>query len=83
MEIPRTKNGGKPARHCILLQQEIANCAFNIQQIRVGLNRLSSPKTKEQLNQYNLCVEKLEKARKVYKTKVQEFEELQSVLLSR
>ena len=64
-----------------LLQQEIANCAFNIQQIKLELNRLSSLKTKEQLNKYNLCVEKLEKARKVYQTKVQEFEELQSVLL--
>ena len=44
-----------------LLQQEIANCAFNIQQIKVSLKRLSSPKTKEQLNQYNKCVEQLEK----------------------
>ena len=64
-----------------LLQQEIANCAFNIQQIKLELNRLSSPKTKEQLNKYNLCVEKLEKARKVYQTKIQEFKELQSLLL--
>ena len=64
-----------------LLQQEIANCAFNIQQIKVELNKLSSPKTKEQLNKYNLCVEELEKARKVYQTKVQEFQELQSLLL--
>ena len=64
-----------------LLQLEIANCAFNIQQIQMELNRLSSPKTKEQLNKYNLCVDKLEKARKVYQTKVQEFEELQSLLL--
>ena len=64
-----------------LLQQEIANCAFNIQQIKLELNKLSSPKTKEQLNKYNLCVEKLEKARNIYQTKVQEFEELQSLLL--
>ena len=55
-----------------LLQQEIANCAFNIQQIKVELNRLSSPKTKEQLNKYNKCVEQLEKARKVYHSKVQD-----------
>ena len=34
-----------------------------------------------QLNKYNLCVEQLEKARKVYQFKVQEFEELQSLLL--
>ena len=40
------------------------------------LNRLSSPKTKEQLDKYNLCVEQLEKARKVYQTRVQEFEEV-------
>ena len=45
-----------------LLQQEIANCALNIQQFKVELNRLSSPKTKEQLNKYNKCVEQLEKA---------------------
>ena len=64
-----------------LLQQEIANCAFNIQQIKFKLNRLSSQKTKEQLNRYNFCVEKLKKARKVYQTKVQEFEEFQSALL--
>ena len=64
-----------------LLQQEIANFAFNIQQIKVELNRLSSPKTKEQLNQYNKCVEQLEKARKVYQSKVKEFEELQSLSL--
>ena len=57
-----------------LLQQEIANCAFNIQKIMLELNRLSFPKTKEQLEQ-------LEKARKVYQTKVQKFEELQSLLL--
>ena len=63
-----------------LLQQEIANCAFNIQQNKVELNRLSSPKTKEQLNKYK-CVEQLEKARKVFQSKVQEFEELQSLLL--
>ena len=40
------------------------------------LNRLSSPKTKEHLNKYNLCVEQLEKARKVYQTRVEEFEEV-------
>ena len=44
-----------------LLQQEIANCAFNIQQIKVELNRLSCQKTKEQQNKYNKCVEQLEK----------------------
>ena len=64
-----------------LLQQEIANCTFNIQQIKVELNRLSSPKTKEQLNKYNKCVKQLEKARKIYESKVQEFEEPQSLLL--
>ena len=64
-----------------LLQQEIANCAFKIQDIKKELNKLSSPKSKEQLNKYNLCVEQLEKARKVYQSKVQEFEELQSLLL--
>ena len=64
-----------------LLQQEIANCAFNIQQIKVELNRLSSPKTKEQSKKYNKCVEQLDKARNVYQFKMQEFEELQSLLL--
>ena len=64
-----------------LLQQKIANCAFNIQQSKVELNRLSSPKTKEQLNKYNKFVEQMEKARKVYQDKVQEFEDLQSELL--
>ena len=64
-----------------LLQQEIANCAFNIQQIKVELNRLSSLKTKEQFNKYNKCVEQLDKARKVYQSEVQEFEEFQSLLL--
>ena len=80
-KFPEPKMEGSQPDTVPLLQQEIANCAFNIQQIKVELNRLSSPKTKEQLNQYNLCVEKLKKARKVYQTKVQEFEELQSVLL--
>ena len=60
-----------------LLKQEIANCAFNIQHIKVEVNRLSCPKTKEQQNKYNKCVEQLEKARKVYQSKVQEFEYLQ------
>ena len=64
-----------------LLKQEIANCGLIIQQIKVDLNRLSSPKTKEQLNKYNRCVEQLDKAKKVFKSKVQEFEELQSLLL--
>ena len=63
-----------------LLKQEIANCGLIIQQIKVDLNRLSSPKTKEQLNKYNRCVEQLDKAGKVYQSKVQEFEELQSLL---
>ena len=40
------------------------------------LKRLSSLKIKEQLNKDNLCVGKLKKARKVYQTKVREFEEL-------
>ena len=47
-----------------LLKQEIANCGLIIQQIKVNLNKLSSPKTKEQLNQYNYCVEQLDKAKK-------------------
>ena len=64
-----------------LLQQEIDNCAFNIQQTNVKLNRLSSAKTKDQSNKYNKCVEQLEKARNVYQSKVQEFEKLQSLLL--
>ena len=59
-----------------LLKQEIANCGLIIQQIKVDLNRLSPPKTKEQLNKYNRYVEQLDKARKVYKSEVQEFEEL-------
>ena len=54
-----------------LLQQEIADCAFKIQDIKKELNRLSSPKTTEQLDKYNKCVEQLEKARKVYQDKVQ------------
>ena len=67
---------------CIsLLQQEIANCAFKIQDIKKELNRLSSPKTKEQLDKCNNCVEQLKKARKVYQDKVKEFEDLQSELL--
>ena len=61
-----------------LLQQEVANCALKIQEIKVKLNRLSYPKTKEK---YNKCVQELDIARKVYQTKVQEFEELQSELL--
>ena len=64
-----------------LLQQEIANCAFKIQQIKVELKTLSSPRTKEQFNKYNKCVEQLDKSRKVYQFKIQEFEELQSLLL--
>ena len=38
-----------------LVQQEIANCAFKIQD-KKELNRLSSPKTKEQLDRYSQCV---------------------------
>ena len=64
-----------------LLQQEIANLAFKIQEIKLELNKLSSPKTKEQLDKYNNCVEQLDKAREDYQTKVQEFEELQLELL--
>ena len=64
-----------------LLQQEIANCAFKTQDIKKELNRLSSPKTKEQLDRYNKCVEEMEKARKVYQDKVQEFGDLQTDLL--
>ena len=39
-------------------------------------NGLSCPKTKAQLNKYNLCVEQLKKARKVYKARVHEYEEV-------
>ena len=80
-KFPEPEMKGSQPDTVSLLQQEIANCAFNIQQIKLELNRLSCPKAKEQLNRYNLCVGKLEKARKVYQTKVQEFEELQSELL--
>ena len=59
-----------------LLKEEIANCGLITQQIKVDLNRLSFPNTKEQLNKYNRCVEQLDKARKVYQSKIQEFEEL-------
>ena len=62
-KFPETIMEGSQPDTVSLLQQEIANRAFNIQQIKLELNRLSSPKTKEQLNKYNLCVEKLEKAR--------------------
>ena len=55
-----------------LLQQEIANCALKIQEIKVKLNGLSYPKTKEQFEQYNKWVQELDIARKVYQTKVQE-----------
>ena len=81
MEIPRSSNEGSMPDSVSLLQQEIANCALEIQEIKVKLNRLSSPKTKEQFEQYNKCVQELDIARKVYQTKVQEFEELQSELL--
>ena len=64
-----------------LLNQKIANCGLIIQIIQVDLNRLSSSKTKEQLNKYNRCAEQLDKARKVYQSKVQQLEELQSLLL--
>ena len=81
MEFQEAVMEGNQPDAVSLLQQEIANCAFNIQQIKMELNRLSSPKTKEQINKYNLCVEQLEKARKIYQSKVQEFKELQSLLL--
>ena len=64
-----------------LLQQEIANCAFKIQDIKKKLNRLSSSKTKEKLDRYNQCLEEIEKARKVNQDKVKEFEDVQSDLL--
>ena len=35
----------------------------------MDFNKLSSPKTKQQLEKYNKCVEQLDKARKVYKTR--------------
>ena len=80
-KFPEAEMEGSQPDTVPLLKQEIANCAFDIQQIKVNLNKLSSPKTKEQLNKYNKCVEQLEKARKVYQSKVQKFEELQSLLL--
>ena len=80
-KFPEAKMEGSQPDTVSLLQQEIANCAFDIQQIKVNLSKLSSPKTKEQFNKYNKCVEQLEKTRKVYQPKVQEFEELQSLLL--
>ena len=43
-----------------LLKHEIAHCGLIIQQIKVDLNRLSSAKSKEQLNKYNRCVEQLD-----------------------
>ena len=76
MKFPEAVMEGIQPDNVSLLQQEIGNSAFNIQQIKVELNRLSSPKTKEQLNKYNKCVEQLGKARKVYQSKVHEFEEL-------
>ena len=80
-KFPEAEMEGSQPDTVSLLQQEIANCAFDIQQIKVNLNKLSSPKTKEQVNKHNKSVEQLEKARKVYQSKVQEFEDLQSLLL--
>ena len=80
-KFPETEMEESQSDTVSLLQQEIANCAFDIQQIKVNLNKLSSSQTKEQLNKYNKCVEQLKKARKVYQSKKQEFEELQSLLL--
>ena len=37
--------------------------------------------TKDQSQKYNLCVEQLDKVRKLHRSKVDEFEELQSELL--
>ena len=80
-KFPEAEIGGSQSDTVSLLQQEMAKCVFDIQQIKVNLNKLSSLKTKEQLNKYNKHVEQLEKARKVYQFKVQEFEELQLLLL--
>ena len=67
-KFPEAEMGGSQPDTVSLLQQEIGNCAFDIQQIKVNLNKLSSPKAKEQLNNYNKCVEQLDKARKVYQS---------------
>ena len=81
MEIPKAEMEGSQPDTVSLLQQEIADLCLQIQQIKMDLNKFSCPKTKDQLQKYNLCVEQLDKVRKLNKSKVEEFEELQSELL--
>ena len=59
MEIPRSSYGRQSARHCLFAP----NSGFNIQQIKLELNRLSSSKTKEQLNN-TICVWKTREGKK-------------------
>ena len=62
-KFPEAEIGGSQSDTVSLLQQEMAKCAFDIQQIKVNLNKLSSLKTKEQLNKYNKHAEQLVKER--------------------
>ena len=81
LKFPQAEMEGSQTYTVSLLQQEIADLCLQIQQIKVNFNKLSCPKTKDWLEKYNLCVEQLDKVRKVHKSKVEEFEELQSELL--
>ena len=80
-KFPQAEMEGSQPDTVSLLQQEIADLCLQIQQIKVDLNKLSCPKTKDQLQKYNLSVEQMDKVRKLHKSKVEEFEELQSELL--
>ena len=55
LKFPQAEMEGSQPYTVSLLQQENADLCLEIQQIKVDLNKLSCPKTKHQLEKYNVC----------------------------
>ena len=64
-----------------LLEQKIVDLGKQIQEIKVQINNLSCAQGEEAEIQYKSKVEELKKVRLEFKSRVQEFQDLESILL--
>ena len=67
--------------HVELLEQKIVDLGKQIQELKVKINHLSCAHDEEEEIQYKITVEKLETVRLELESKVQEFQDLESILL--
>ena len=67
--------------HVELLEQKIVDLGKQIQELKVQINHLSSAHGEEAEIQYRSKVEKLKTVRLELESRVQEFQDLESILL--